>query len=232
MNWTDILVIAIIVVFAVIGMKTGFVLSVFRLISYFASIFVSLKIYPIIAQLLAKTVIATRIKDTTFKNLLLQSGTLTDGVNNQVKETAAQTVIDHLKLPGFLKNSIKASVPNVSEVLPVEKVMEAISEQLTWIVIQIISLILVYIIVRVVLVFVKVVLRSITKLPLFKQLDKFGGFALGAVEGLMSIYVLFAILMLFSSSPKLANLFSSIESSVVAKFFYQNNFIINFMFPK
>jgi len=232
MNWTDILVIAIIIAFGVIGMKTGFVLSVFRLISYFASIFISLELYPVLAQALAKTGMAARIQDAISKNLLLQSSTLTDGVDSQVKEVAAQTVIDHLKLPGFLKNSISDAVPNVSQVLPVDKVMETISGQLTWIVIQIVSLMLVYIIVRIALIFLKVVLRGITKLPLFKQLDKFGGFALGAVEGLMSVYVLFAILMLFSSSPKLVNLFTSIESSVVAKFFYQNNFIINIMFPK
>jgi len=232
MNWADILVIAIIIIFGVIGMKTGFILSVVRLVSYFASVFISLLIYPSIAKILASTAIASRIQDAIAKNLLLQSNTLTDAVNSQVKEAAAQTVIDHLKLPGFLKNSISDSVPNVSQVLPIDKVIENISSQLTWIVIQILSLILVCIIVRCALVFLKAVVRGITKLPLFKQLDKFGGFALGAVEGMLSIYIIFAILMLFSSSPKLVNLFASIENSVVAKFFYQNNFIINFMFPK
>ena len=232
MNWVDIVVIAIIIIFGVVGMKTGFVLSVFRLISYFASIFVALKIYPGMAKIFAKTGMATRIQETISKNLLLQSGTLTNGVDSQVKETAAQTVIDKLKLPGFLKNSISNSIPNASQVLPVDKVMETVSKQLSWIVIQIISLILLYIIIRLVLIFLKVVLRGITKLPLFKQLDKFGGFALGTVEGLMSVYVIFAILMLFSSSPKLIKLFAGIDNSVIAKFFYQNNFIINFMFPK
>lgn len=232
MNWTDIAVIAIIAVFAVFGMKTGFVFSVFRLISYFASIFISLKIYPVFAQILSKTGMATRIQLAITKNLLLQSGAAAQGVDNQVKETAAQAVIDNLKLPGFLKQSISNSVPNVSQVLPVDKVVETISGKITWIVIQIISVILLYIIVRMALVFLKAVLRGITKLPLFKQLDKLGGFALGAVEGLLTIYVVFAFVMLFSSNPKLANLFASIDSSVIAKFFYQNNFIINFMFPK
>ncbi len=232
MNWTDIAVIAIIVIFGVIGMKTGFVLSVFRLVSYFVSIFISLKIYPSVAQILAKTGMASRIQVAVAKNLLLQSDAITTGVDSQVKETAAQAVIDNLKLPGFVKQSISNSVPNVSQVLPVDKVVEAISGQITWIVLQIIALILVCIIVRIALVFLKAVLRGITKLPLFKQLDKLGGFALGAVEGLMTIYVVFAVLMLFSSNPRLANLFASIDSSVIARFFYQNNFIINFMFPK
>lgn len=232
MNWTDILVIAIIIGFGIIGMKTGFILSVYRVVSFFASIFVSMKLYPKVAQILAKTSFAANIQDNILKNLLLQKQTLSPEVNSQVKETAAQTVIEHLKLPGFLKESVKAAVPDVSRVLPVDKVMESISSQLTWIVIQIISLILVYIFVRIALIFLKVVLRGIAKLPLFKQLDKIGGFGLGAIEGLLSVYILFAILMLFNSSPKFVKFFASLDSSIIAKFFYQNNFIINLMFPK
>ena len=74
-------------------------------------------------------------------------------------------------------------------------------------------------------------LKGITKLPVVKQIDKLGGFALGAVEGLLTVYIVFAILMLFNSSPSFRNVYETIEASKIARFFYENNFIVDFMFP-
>ena len=80
------------------------------------------------------------------------------------------------------------------------------------------------------MILIKFVLQGIAKLPVFKQIDKLGGFALGAVEGLLTVYIVGAVLMLFSAAPYFKPVFESIEASIVAKFFYQNNFIINWMF--
>jgi len=46
------------------------------------------------------------------------------------------------------------------------------------------------------------VLKGVTSLPIVKQADKAGGFILGALEGLLTVYIVFAILIMFSASPK------------------------------
>lgn len=230
MNWIDMLVIAIIVVFAVIGLKNGFVYSIFRLVSLFASVVISLKFYPKVADLLLKTKVYTVIKNSFLKSLMLQQPSIATGASGQANRTAAKTVIDHLKVPDFFKGIISKRVPNPAALLDTSKIMDVLSSELAVIIISVISLILLFILVRIGLIFLRVFLQGIAKLPIFKQINKLGGFALGAVEGLLSIYVFFTILMLFNAAPQFQRIYEAIESSTIAKFFYQNNFIISLMF--
>jgi uncharacterized membrane protein required for colicin V production len=123
-------------------------------------------------------------------------------------------------------------MPNPSSLLDMSKIMDQVSNQLAHMVIDIISLVVLYIVIRIALAFAKVIIQAIAKLPIFKQVDKLGGFAFGAVEGLLTIYILFAVLMLFHTNPQFKAVFEALDNSVVAKFFYQNNFIIDWMFPK
>ena len=54
MNWSDFVVIGIIGVFALIGLFKGFIMSVYRLVSYVACLFLSIKLAPVLAGLLEK----------------------------------------------------------------------------------------------------------------------------------------------------------------------------------
>ena len=63
-------------------------------------------------------------------------------------------------------------------------------------------------------------------------MDKIGGFAFGAIEGLLTVYIIFAFLMLFVSAPVFKGFFEAVETSAIAKFFYQNNLIMDWMFSK
>ncbi|NSW90018.1 MAG: CvpA family protein [Firmicutes bacterium] len=231
MNLSDIAVVAIILGFALVGLKTGFILSIFKIASYFISIWISLKFYPKVAELLMKTKLFENIKTSILDNLLKQKAELISQTGQQVKEAAVNTVIEKLPLPEFLKGNIINQVPEPGKLIDVNKVMEIISGELAKIIIYIISMVLLYLAVRIAIVIVKHLLEGITKLPVFKQLDKLGGFALGAVEGLLTVYIVFAILMLFNSVPSFRQIHDAIGTSTIAKFFYENNFIIDFMFP-
>jgi len=230
MNWLDVAVLALIGVFAIIGLSNGFIFSIFRLVSFFISIFLSLKLYPFLSSLLIKIGVYGKIQAAILKNLLGQAQVLAPDVDNQAKQVAADSIIKNLKLPGFLKGTLINKLPNPSELVDFSEAIESISNELANIITSIISLILIYIIVRIILIFARVILRGIAKLPIFKQMDKLGGLAFGAVEGLLTVNVFFAVLMLFNSNPKFEDLFAAIESSLIASFFYQNNFIINWMF--
>ncbi|TYQ15341.1 UNVERIFIED_CONTAM: putative membrane protein, required for colicin V production [Acetivibrio alkalicellulosi] len=235
MNWSDVIVLAIIGIFGLIGLSNGFIFSLFKLASFFIAVIFSVKFYPILSNLLASTPIFTKIKSSIYDNLIIQQQAQSQGVNEGAKASAG-TVIEGLKLPGFLKDAVNKYVvenmPEVSSLVDVASIVERISDVLAHLVINIISLVLLYIIVRVGLIFVKGILRSIAKLPVFKQMDKLGGIAFGALEGLLTVYIVFAVLMLFHTWPVLEGFFEMVETSVAAKFFYENNFIVNWMFTK
>ena len=239
MNWSDLIVVAIILGFGLIGLSKGFIYSMFRLASFLVASIISVKCYPLLAKILVKTQIFTNIREGIKHNLMLQQQVQSPAANDVAKEAAnvtAQGVIDNLQLPGFLKdmisNNLVEGMKNAAASVNVTTIIEKISDVLAHMVIDILSLILLYIIIRIGLIFLRFILAGISKLPIFKQMDKLGGFAFGALEGLLTIYIVFAVLMLFHSSPQFKVFFDAVDNSAVAKFFYQNNFIIDWMFPK
>lgn len=230
MNWSDYAVLGIILIFGIIGLKNGFIFSIFKIASFFASIMLSIKFYPVVADALQKTVFFDSIKASIGKSLMAGNKTAAVHANAQFKEAAADTVVNRLPLPDFLKASLIQKIPEPSKLVDFHSIIDTISGELAKIVMSIVSLILLYILIRVVLFLARFILRGIAKLPVFKQVDKLGGFAFGAVEGLLTVYILCAVLVLFNSSPKFGQIFQTIDSSLLAKFFYQQNFIVDWMY--
>lgn len=235
MNWTDIFVLAVILVSGYLGFKKGFMLSLLKLVSFFIAVIVAVKFSPLVAKILAGTFIFTKIKSGIYDKLMLQQEGHMSAANEGAAATA-ESVVDGLKLPEFLKDLISDKVvgnmPNVGELIDYASIVDKISDVLANFIISIISVILLYIIARIALIFAKSIIKKVSKLPVLKQADKLGGFAFGAVEGLLTVYIVFAVLMLFHATPLFRGFFESIETSVLAKYFYENNFIVGWIFPK
>ena len=227
MNWTDIAVFIIIAAFTVIGLKNGFLYSVFRLLSYILSVIFAIKFYPVLSGMLQKTVLYTNIKTAVIKGIVKQQ---TENIS-AIKDRTAQSIVDGLKLPGFIKDSILENITG-KDIFGLQKIMDAIGSEIAMLVINILSVILIYVIIRIALVFARVIIKTISRLPVFKQLDKTGGFVLGAIEGVLVVYIICAVLILFSAFPKFSTTIDDLENSQFANYFYQNNFIVSWISPE
>lgn len=227
MNWTDIAVFIIIAAFTVIGLKNGFLYSVFRLLSYILSVIFAIKFYPVLSGMLQNTVLYTNIKTAVIKGIIKQQ---TENIS-AIKDRTAQSIVDGLKLPGFIKDSILENITG-KDIFGLQKIMDAIGSEIAMLVINILSVILIYVIIRIALVFARVIIKTISRLPVFKQLDKTGGFVLGAIEGVLVVYIICAVLILFSAFPKFSSTIDDLENSQFANYFYQNNFIVSWISPE
>jgi uncharacterized membrane protein required for colicin V production len=230
MNWSDYAVLAIILVFGIVGLVNGFIFSIFKIASFFASILLSIKFYPVFAEALQKTVIFDSIKASVLKSLTAGKQTAAVQADAQFREAAADSVVNRLPLPDFLKASILQKIPEPSKLVDLNSIMDTVSSEIARVIVGIISLILLYVLIRVALFLARFILRGIAKLPVFKQVDKLGGFAFGAVEGLLTVYILCAVLVLFNSSPQFVQIFQTLDTSLFAKFFYRQNFIVDWMY--
>ena len=232
MNWLDLVILAFILGFGIIGMHNGFILTVFKLGAFFISAYVSIKFYPVLAGLIMKTAIYTNIKAGIYKNLLISQQAQVPKVNSQVRQATADSIISNLHLPGFLKGTLESQIPDPARLVDINRILDTVSGLLAKVVIDVISLVLLYILIRIGLTFFRFILQSIAKLPLFKQIDKLGGFTLGALEGLLTIYIICAVLVIFNSNPSFKWLFDALDKSILTKFLYQNNFIIDLAISK
>jgi uncharacterized membrane protein required for colicin V production len=226
MNLADVVVIAVIIAFAFIGIRHGFIKTVFKLGSFFISVLVAVKFYPAVAELLMKSSIYTELKASILKHIL--AGNPGTSIENAAQaQQAARSIIESLSLPGFIKDMLFSG--SESKLLDYSKLAESVSDELAGLAISVLSLVLLFIAVRILLFFGSFILSGLAKLPVLKQLDKAGGLALGAVEGLLTVYILLALLTLFGSSEWFAPIHDAISQSLMAGYLYENNFIVRYV---
>lgn len=232
MNWMDYVVIGIIVGYAFIGYARGFIYSVFKVASFFVSALLSIIAYPYVSKFL----ISTFHLDEKF------SGFFTENLNKlitpeQIANTTGTeqvtTLISSWGLPKPIETMVTDNLAaQASQTAGQFKqgVTAAIGASLSVAAVNIISIIAVFAIVSFALIFARNILQGIAKLPIFKQINRTGGFIFGTLEGLIVIYIGFAILALFSSVKDMQNIFGAINSSLIAKQFYTNNLLLLFAF--
>lgn len=232
MNWSDYAVIGIIGVFALAGLFKGLIMSVYRLISYVLCIFLSIKLSPVLARLVQNTPIYESIKRAIVNNLEVWSRNAASAPQAaEAGAKGAEQVVGAIPLPDILRSSVLSKLPAPSEMLDIGSILDAVGQELAARVISVMSLVVVFFILQIVFAFAGRLLNGVARLPLLRQVNMLGGLILGALQGILAVYILFAVLMLFHSNPGFAPVFNGIESSMIASMFYRDNIIINFLFP-
>ena len=232
MNWSDFVVIGLIAVFAIIGLYKGLIMSVYSFFAFIACIYASIKFSPIVADLLVKTPVFEWIRNFIAKNLVKWSAEV---FASQTAGTPAaadvEAILGTMPFPVMFKESLQERLPSFSELINSAGITDVVSGELARMIISVLSLFAIYIVLRIILSVVGVLLKNISKLPVIKQVNKFGGLVFGILQGVLAVYILCAILVLFSSMPGLAGVFKELETSLFAGGFYKNNVIINWLFP-
>lgn len=198
----DIAVIAIIALSTFIGYKQGLVKSAIKILSFFIAIIVALVIYkPVSSVIINNTSIDDNIKNAIIEKISPE----------EIEENQEVVVEDNvaLKLIGNATNTI-------------EGIADAFAVKL----VEIATLLLIYIIIKIALKFVSALTDLITKLPLLKQINEVGGIIYGVLKGIILVYTILAVVYL--TTPLLSNTVSeSIDKSIITKTLYNNNFILN-----
>ncbi len=232
MNWSDFVVVGLIALFAIIGLSKGFIMSVYKLLAFIVCIFLSIKFAPSFAAILEKTAIFDTIKNIIVENLpLISRQAFASSAAAPAGTEGAQAMLGALALPLFMKESLIGNMPSSSDLLNLDLIYNAIGEELTKMVISVLALIVLYIVLRIIMGFIGLLLKGVSNLPVFKQVNKLGGFILGALQGFLTVYIICALLMMFHSNPGFASVFDSINNSLFARSFYENNFIMSMLFP-
>lgn len=71
------------------------------------------------------------------------------------------------------------------------------------------------------------VAKGLTKLPIVRSIDKIGGGMLGAIQGLILIWILFLLLSITSTSSISQEMIASITGFPLFKLLYDNNLILD-----
>ena len=207
----DLIIIAVVLLFILLGYRKGLTGSLIKLLSFIIAVVISLVFYKPLANILIdNTQIDENIKARMTETFIHEQETETDEEKN---------------MPSTILDSINKDIENATETAKKEAV-----DATTITIIRVASIIVLFLIVRILLIIVGLFANQITKLPVIRQADKIGGVVYGAVEGMIIVYMVLGIISLASVIWSDNILITAITKSAIGEMLYNNNIILKILF--
>ena len=214
----DIVIIAIIALCIFLGYKKGLTGVIFKIISFVLAIVISFVLYkPVANFIIENTTIDTIIENGIAKNISISEKQENQEISS---ESSAPEIISK-----YMSENINKAIKDGSE-----DIAHVVGKNIAVLIIELASLIILFIVVKLILMIVKIFTNIFTKIPIIKQFDKLGGIIYGALEGLLIIYIAFAIISMSTSMIKNSGFVNDINKSFIGKNMYNNNLVLKIFF--
>lgn len=240
MNWLLLAAIAIIGVCAFAGWRAGFVKSVFSLVSTIAVIIITILVSPIVTNILKSNDSITGTITGKLEQIIDLSGIAENLSDGEERNPAA--FIDSLELPDSIKDTIKSSLTETMEEKEAEAVefvgnqldaLEAyICELLTNIILNAVGFFITFLVAAAGIAILCFVLDIISKLPVLHQINTVAGLALGALEGLVILWIVFIVITMLGSTEFGQSCMGMISESKILSFLYDSNLLAKIVLGK
>lgn len=240
MNWLLLLALAIIGVCAFAGWRAGFVKSVFSLVSTIAVIIITILVSPLVTNMLKSSEKISGGIQGKLEEVIDLSGIAENLSAEEERDPTA--FIDGLQLPDSIKNTIKDSLAETME----EKQEEAaafvgnqldalesyICELLTNIILNALGFFITFLVAAVGIAVLCFVLDLLSKLPVLHQINTVAGIAMGALEGLVILWIVFIIITMLGSTGFGQTCMAMISESKILSFLYDSNILSKILLGK
>jgi uncharacterized membrane protein required for colicin V production len=215
----DLVILGIIISNAFWGYRRGLVNVIFQILAFIISILIMFVLYkPVANMIMTNTSLDERLSAAIEANL--SGTTLSDG--NLIKaeqSNISKSVVELIN--SFVTEALQKAEANV---------MGYVSTQLAKTMIYTGTMLLLFIVSRFLLVFVRVFAELIANLPIIKLFNKSGGLIYGVIKSFVIIYAILAILSVISPLVNQLGIIAAIQDSKLGSAMYNNNFILKFFF--
>lgn len=211
----DIVLLAIFALSVFVGYKKGLIGVVFNLCAFLVSLVLTWILFTPVSNMIIKN---TQIDDN-IKNVIIEKGVIV--VENNDKENENEDNQINKYIQEYVSKPIKNTANNA-----VEETATIISQK----VVAIGVAIGLFIVIRIVLIFLKFIAEGIANLPIIKQCNKAGGTLYGVIRGLFIVYIVLAILFFIMSINNAGVIADTINSSIISKYLYTHNIILDLIF--
>ena len=195
----DLCILIIIALSTFIGFKKGFIKVAFRLISFILALIIALVLYKPVSNFIKNyTPIPNKIESK-----------IESRISSSNKEETNNLVANYYK-----------NIRNISTTV--------IAKNITNSIVNISSILIVFLLSRLLLMFLRISTDLIAKLPLIKQFNHIGGFIYGLLAGFFIIYLFFTIITLLAPIIDLNNIIKLINSYIIDNIMYNNNILFMF----
>ncbi len=215
----DAIVIGILILCIAIGYRKGLTGSLLKIISFVLAL--------VIAFVLFKPV-STFIIDKTNWDENLEQG-IRDTILSSDKQEELSSQEENKNMPEVMINYINKTVEEAGNEAK-EAVADATARQVAIMIINSGVWFALFLVSRIVLIFVRGLANIITNLPIIKQFDKLGGIIYGLVEAFIIIYGILAVLSFASPVVSGTGILEAVQKSFIGSVMYNNNLLLKLIF--
>ena len=226
MNYLLIGVVLFFILVTANGFRKGLLKSVLFCGTTILALFATSQCYQFVGKALNEyTGLGEQIETSIEKSLEMKTNE-----TKKIKRAEQTKKIESLNLPQGIKDAlVENNNMDIYKALNVTSFYEYIASYLSKLVINAISYFLTFILSSIIIGLLIRVLDFITEIPILKEINKIGGLCLGAIEGLIGIWIFFLIVTIWGSTTFGETMFRYINDSTVLSFLYDNNIILNFI---
>jgi uncharacterized membrane protein required for colicin V production len=215
----DAIVIGILILCIAIGYRKGLTGSLLKIISFVLAL--------VIAFVLFKPV-STFIIDKTDWDENLEQG-IRNTILSSDKQEELNSQEENKNMPEVMINYINKTVEEAGNEAK-EAVADATARQVAIMIINSGVWFALFLVSRIVLIFVRGLANIITNLPIIKQFDKLGGIIYGLVEAFIIIYGILAVLSFVSPVVSGTGILEAVQKSFIGSVMYNNNLLLKLIF--
>jgi len=226
MNWILIAVLGIIVVLGWVGLKKGFIKMVFSLVSTVVALLVAMLFSPVVAGVMKNNEAIVGFFDD-------KIGMIVDFTPEEAEtetESVQESLIASLPLPEIVKESLaENNTIDTYAAMQAQNFEEYVRRQISNVIINALAFVITLVLAVIALVILCNALNLIAKLPLLRQINAVAGLAAGAAEGLLLVWVLFAVLTMFAGTEFGREALAMIAENPLLDYLYKNNLVSKFI---
>ncbi len=212
----DLVIISVIISNLYWGYRRGLVAVLFKILIFIISLLIVFVLYkPVSASIIKNTQLDEKLANAIQSNL--EGTTLSDG--ELLKPTESKFSLAVIELI----NSFVTEALNKAE----ENAVEYVSVQLAEFMIRVGTMLLLFIISRFFLLFIRFAAEIIANLPFIRLFNRTGGLIYGIIKGFLTVYLILAIFSIISPLISSWGIISAIEDSTLGNRMYNNNIILN-----
>lgn len=225
MNALVIIVIAILILNAYLGMRAGFIKTVFSIFSMIVALILTLVLSPYLSKTLQQNEkLVTYLSEKSAEVLNL------DEIDDKISQKVEDNFIQKLPLPDSIKETLqKNNNADTYDTLGVKGFKDYVSHAVASIMINAISFVISFVVLIILLRVLCTVLNIISKLPILHQINKLVGLLAGGIHGLIIVWLLFILLTVFGGTKIGQECFTMMNESSFLSALYNNNLILHFV---
>lgn len=221
MNWLLIVAVILIGGGAFAGWRAGFVKTAFSLASTIVAMVVTLVFSPVVT------------------NTLKQNETFYQGVKEKIASIVdfsgegddSESFIDGLALPDSIKTLLREN-GTASDAVEEQKqnLNDSVCEALTNVIFNALGYVITFVVTAAALAVLCAVLNVISKLPVLHQINTLAGIALGALEGLFVLWLVFLVITMLGSTEFGQAALTMVSENKILNFLYNSNVLSRLIF--